>query len=200
MAAPTTAFKTFSRTKAAGDLDTKAERIGATVGWGSGDFSVVDTGANPLNFGTVDISAGAAQSSVNYLVWKVTANGGNTTADNFRVWIETSSPDNWGFTLAGTLLRQAPIRFEAGANGQAYTANAVIGSYAWSTVNQAGAPAQNAYSGAGATSVDITTIGTTEDLVCVAQYLDVAASEVTGTYQGTTAGKEFRGSFRYDYS
>lgn len=201
MAAPTTAFKKHPRTLVATTLDTLAERLDATNGWASANFTTVDTGANPLDFGTVDISGGAANSLVFYLAWKVTANGGNTLADNFRVWYETTSPDNWGFTLAGTILKQAPMKYETGgANGQLYTVNAVTGTYTWSDVNVAGAPAQNAYAGGGATSVNITTIGTTEDLVAVAQYLAVADNETTGTYQGVTAGKEFRGSFRFDYS
>lgn len=200
MAAPSTAFKKHPRTLVATTLDTKAERLDSTNGWGSANFTTVDASANPLDFGTVDISGGANNSLVFYLAWKVTANGGNTLADNFRVWYETTSPDNWGFTLAGTALKQAPIRYEAGANGQLYAVNATIATYTWTDVNVAGAPAQNAYSGAGATSVDISTIGTTEDIVAVAQYLAVADNEITGTYQGVTAGKEFRGSFRFDYS
>ena len=200
MAAPTTGFKKFARTKAVADLDTLAERIGATVGWGSGDFTTVDTGANPLDMGTIDISGGAANSLVFYLTWKPTANGGNTLVDNFRLWCETGSPDYWGFTLAGTYLKMAAMKFEAGTNGQAYVINATTGSYTWANINQAGAGSQNVYSGNGNTSINITTIGTTEDIVGAALYLAVADNEVTGTYQGTTSGKEFRGSFRYDYS
>lgn len=202
MAVPSTAFKTFVRSKAYADLDTLAERIGASTGWGSGGFTTVDTGASPLDFGTVDISGGAANSNVFYLAWKVTANGGNTLADNFRVWNETTSPDYWGFTLAGTLLRMAPIVWNASPTyGQNYVINATTGTYSWSSINIAGAPAQNAYpAGGAALSCNITTIGTTEDLVVSAMYLAVADNEITGTYTGTTSGKEFRGSFRYDYS
>jgi len=198
MAAPTTAFKTFDRTVALTALDTAAERIS----YFNATMTAVDTGANPLDFGTVDISGGAANSLVFYLCWKASANGGNTTADNFRVWYETTSPDDWGFTLAGTDLKQQGIRFEASGagSGELYTVNAVTGTYTWADVDVAGAPAQNAWSGADALSVDITTIDTSDDIVCLAQYLAVADNEVTGTYTGTTAGKEFRGSFRYDYS
>lgn len=202
MAVPTTGFKSFSRTKAYADLDTLAERIGSGTGWGSGGFTTVDTGANPLDFGTVDISGGNANSNVFYLTWKVTANGGNTIVDNFRVWNETSSPDYWGFTLAGTMLRMAPIVWNGSPTyGQNYVINATTGTYTWSNINTAGAPSQNAYPAGGtALSCNITTIGTTEDLVAMAMYLAVADNEITGTYQGTTSGKEFRGSFRYDYS
>ena len=201
MAAPTTGFKKFARTKVATDLDTLAERIGATTGWGSADLTTVDTGANPLDIGTVDISGGAANSLVFYLCWKPTANGGNTLVDNFRIWCETGSPDYWGFTLGTTYLKMAAMKFEAGgANGQTYVANATTASYTWANINQSGAGSQNVYSGLGGTSINITTIGTTEDIVGAALYLAVADNEVTGTYQGTTSGKEFRGAFRYDYS
>lgn len=196
MAAPTTAFKTFARTTAVIALDTRAERLAAWAGW-----TTVDTSSNPLDFGTVDISGGAANSLVFYLGWKVTANGGNTTVDNFRIWNETSSPDYWGFTLAGTHLKKAAMKFEAGgANGQTYAVDAVTGTYTFTDIELAGAPAQNCYAGDGATSIDVTTVGTTDDVVGNALYLAVADNEITGTYQGTTAGKEFRGSFRFDYS
>jgi len=198
MAAPTTAFKTLDRTTVLTLLDTKAKRISEFNG-GSPEFpSAVDTGANPLDFGTVDISGGAADSLVFYLGWKTSANGGNTTVDNFRVWYESST--DWGFTLAGTDLKQVAIRFEAGSNASLYVVNAVVGTYTWADVDVAGAPSQNAYAGNDGTSIDITTIDTTDDIVVLAQYLAVADNEVTGTYQGTTSGKEFRGSFRYDYS
>jgi len=179
-------------------LDTAAKRIDEFNNSTNVTFSTVDASANPLDFGTVDISGGAANSLVFYLCWKASANGGNTTADNFRVWYEAST--DWGFTLAGTDLKNQGVRFEAGSNAELYVQNAVTGTYTWADVDVAGAPAQNAWAGDDGTSVDLTTINTTDDMVCAAQYLAVADNEVTGTYQGTTAGKEFGGSFRYDYS
>ena len=215
MAAPTTGFKTIVRTTAATAYDTKAERLAAWAG-----LSTIDTGANPLDFSTVDISGGAANSLVFYLAWKVTANGGNTLVDNFRIWDETGSPDGWGFTQAATKLYMASLKFEAaGTYGTAYVINAVTSTYNDGTygfggsipgvngIARAGAPSQNAYSGVGGTNIDITTIGTTDDWVGVALYLAVGAGEVTGTYKGSatstppaTVGKEFAGSFQYDYS
>lgn len=196
MAAPTTEFKTFARTTAAIALDTRAERLAAWTG-----FTAVDTGTNPLDFGTVDISGGAANSLVFYLGWKVTANGGNTLVDNFRIWNEITTPDYWGFTLAGTHLKSAAMKFEVGGvNGQTYVADATTSSYTYTDIEVAGAPVQNVYAGDGATSINITTVGTTDDIVGAALYLAVAAAEITGTYTGVTSGKEFRGSFRFDYS
>lgn len=207
MAAPTTGFKNIAITLATTALDTVAERRtefsnGATISTGAG---------NEWNFGTVDISGGAANSAVKHAMWKVTANGGNTTVDTFKIWISTASgqpADQWGFAQAGTVFKAVALRYEAGANGAAYVANADATSYTnWTAAGVinpfqvATEPgSQNAYSGAGATSVDITTIGTTEDVVGWEGYLAVAAGETTGTYKGLDSGKEFRGNFKYSYS
>lgn len=60
MAEPTTRFRAWPITLATTALDTAAKRLAAVAGQ-----SIVSTGSgNELDFGTVDISAGAANSLV----------------------------------------------------------------------------------------------------------------------------------------
>jgi len=83
MVAPTVRFRTFPITVTVAELDTAAERLAAIAGQ-----SVVSTGVgNELDFGTVDISGGAANSLVKMLVWDITADGGNTLVEDFLFWL-----------------------------------------------------------------------------------------------------------------
>lgn len=207
MAAPTTVFKNLSIALAATALDTVGERrtefaSGTTISTGAG---------NEWNFGTVDISGGAANSLVKMAMWKVTVNGGNTLVDTFILWISTAAgqpADQWGFAQGATTFKAIALRYEAGANGALYVANAVTTSYTSFTdagsivpLQVATAPgSQNVYSGVGATSIDITTIDSTDDVVGWEGFLAVAAGETTGTYKGLDSGKEFRANFKYSYS
>lgn len=207
MAAPTTQFKSLAISLAATALDTVAERrteftAGTTISTGAG---------NEWNFGTIDISGGAADSLVKMAMWKVTVNGGNTLVDTFILWISTAAgqpADQWGFAQGATTFKGMALRYEAGANGAAYVANASTSSYSsWSAsgaidpVQVATTPvSQNVYSATGTTSIDITTIDTSDDVVGWEGYLHVAAGETTGTYKGLDSGKEFRANYRYSYS
>ncbi len=208
MAAPTTVFKNIDPTLATTALDTLAERLtqfssGTTISTGAG---------NEWNFGTIDISGGAADSAVKHAMWKVTVNGGNTLVDTFKLWISTAAgqpADQWGFAQAGTVFKAAALKYETGGtNGVLYVASATTSSYAsWvgsfiiNPLEVAAEPgAQNVYAGAGGTSCDITTIGTTEDVVGWEGYLHVAAGETTGTYKGLDSGKEFRANLKFSYS
>jgi len=192
MAVPTTRFRTFPRTVTVAELDTAAERLAAIAG-----ESVVSTGVgNELDFGTVDISGGAANSLVFYLMWDVTADGGNTTVEDFRFWLSSN-----GFDQAGTVLKMQPI---SGAdqgtpsNTENYIVNATTGSYTWATAPEADPGSQNVYPSDEGTSMALST--TSDDVVMIALYVAVAASETTGTYKGTDAGYEFQNSFKYSYS
>lgn len=72
MAAPTVRFRSIPISTAGTAIDTAAERIGVISG-----SAVLSTGAgNELDFGTVDISGGAANSAVKQLVIDYTADGG----------------------------------------------------------------------------------------------------------------------------
>lgn len=209
MAAPTTEFRDIDITKATTALDTVGER---RTEFAAG--TLISTGAgNEWNFGTIDISAGAANSVVKHAQWKPTANGGNTTVDTFKIWISTAAgqpADQWGFAQAGTVFKAAALKYESGgASGILYVASATdssysswaAGTYVYNPFQVATEPgSQNAYNGAGASSINITTIGTTDDVVGWEGILAVASGETTGTYKGLDSGKEFRANFKYSYS
>lgn len=192
MAAPTTRFRTFPITVTVAELDTAAERLAAIAGQ-----SVISTGAgNELDFGTVDISAGAANSAVKMLVWDVTADGGNTLVETFKLWLS----DN-GFDQAGSVIKVQPI--SGGDQGAAsltenYIVNAVIGSYTWASMVEAEPGAINVYPSDEGSSMALSTAS--DDVIMAALYAAIAASETTGTYKGTDAGYELQFSFKYAYS
>lgn len=192
MSEPTTRFRTIPIATAAAAIDTAVERLAAIA-----SQAVVSTGAgNELDFGTVDVSEGAANSAVKMLLWDVTADGGNTTVEDFRFWLSSN-----GFDQAGTIVKFQPI---SGADQvspsltENYVVNAVIGSYTWATLPEAEPGAQNVYPSDEGTSMVISTAS--DDVVMVAMYAAVADNETTGTYKGTDSGYEFQMSFSYSYS
>lgn len=192
MAAPTVRFRTFPIAVTVEELDTAGERLAAIAGQ-----SVISTGAgNELDFGTVDISAGAANSLVKMLVWDITADGGNTLVEDFLFWLSSN-----GFDQAGTVVKFQPISGDdqgAPSNTENYIVNAVVGSYTWATLDEAEPGAQNVYPTDEGTSMVLST--TADDVIMVALYVVVADNETTGTYKGTDAGNEFQYSFKYSYS
>ena len=191
MAVPTTRFRTIPNNTAVTAVDTAVERLAAIAG-----ESVVSTGVgNELDFGTVDISGGAADSGVQTCHWDVTADGGNTAVDTFKLWLSSN-----GFDQAGTVVKVQPL---SGAdqgtptNTENYVADAVVGSYTWATMPET-EPAQNVYPSDEDTSMVLST--TSDDTIMWAEYVAVASAETTGTYKGTDAGYEFQHSFKYSYS
>lgn len=192
MAEPTVQFRTFPITVTVAELDTAAERLAAIAGQ-----SVISTGeGNELDFNTVDISAGAANSAVKMLVWGITADGGNTLVEDFKLWLS----DN-GFDQAGSIIKFQPISGDdqgSPSNTENYIVNAVIGSYTWATLDEAEPGAQNVYPSDEGSSMVLSTAA--DDVIMVALYLAVADNETTGTYKGTDAGNEFQFSFKFSYS
>ena len=192
MAEPTTRFRAWPITLETTALDTAAERLAAVAG-----ESVVSTGSgNELDFGTVDISGGAANSLVKMCAWDVTADGGNTTVETFKLWLSSN-----GFDQAGTVVKFQPLSGAdnaAPSNTANYVANAVVGSYTWSIMPEAEPGTQNVWPTDEGTSMALST--TSDDVVFWAEYLAVAADETTGTYSGITAGYEFRHTFKFSYS
>lgn len=192
MAAPTARFRTFPITVAVAALDTAAERLAAIAGQ-----SVISTGGgNELDFGTIDISGGSANSLVKMLVWDITADGGNTLAETFLFWMSSN-----GFDQAGTVLKyQAISGGDQGApsNTENYIVNAVVGSYTWGTLDESEPGAQNVYPSDEGASMVLSTAA--DDVIMIALYAVIAASETTGTYKGTDTGYEFQYSFKFAYS
>lgn len=193
MAEPTTRFRLIPNTTAVVDINTAVERLAAIAG-----ESVVSTGAgNEADFGTVDISGGAANSSVLTILWGVTANGGNTLVETFKLWLSSN-----GFDIAGSVIKVQPLSGGdqgAPANTENYVANAVVGSYTWATMAEAQPGAINLWPTDEGTSMSIAG-GASDDDIMWAIYAAIAAGETTGTYKGTDAGYELQYSFKYSYS
>ena len=191
MAEPTTRFRLIPNTTAVADIDTAAERLASISGQ-----SVVSTGAgNEADFGTVDISGGANNSGVLHLLWDVTADGGNTTVETFKLWLSSN-----GFDQAGSVIKFQPVSGDdqgSPSNTENYVANAVVGSYTWADMPET-EPSQNVWPTDEGTSMTLST--TSDDVVMWAMYAAIAASETTGTYKGTDAGYELQFSFKYSYS
>lgn len=192
MAEPTTRFRDIPLTTATTAVDTAAERLASIAG-----ESVVSTGAgNELDFSTVDISGGAANSGVKTFLWDVTADGGNTTVDTFKFWLSSN-----GFDQAGTVVKYQPLSGADQATPsltENYVANAVVGSYTWTTLDESEPASQNVYPSDEGSSMALST--TSDDVIMTALYVAVAAGETTGTFKGTDAGYEFQYSFKYSYS
>lgn len=192
MAAPTTRFRLIPNNTATTAVDTAAERIGAIAG-----SSTISTGAgNEADFGTVDISGGAANSGVLTMLWDVTADGGNTTVETFKLWLSSN-----GFDQAGSVIKFQPLSGAdqaAPSNTENYVQSATTGSYTWATMPEAEPGAQNVYPSDEGSSMALST--TSDDAIMWAMYAAIASGETTGTYKGTDAGYELQFSFKYSYS
>ena len=192
MAAPTTRFRLIPNATLTTAVDTAAERLAAISG-----ESVISTGVgNEADFGTVDISGGAANSDVVTMHWDVTADGGNTAVDNFLLWLS----DN-GFDQAGSVIKMQPLSGAAQgspSNTENYIASAVVGSYTWGDMPESEPGAQNVYPSDEGSNMVLST--GSDDTIMWAMYAAIAAAETTGTYKGTDAGYELQMSFKYAYS
>jgi len=191
MAEPTTRFRLIPNNTATTAVDTAGERLASISGQ-----SIVSTGGgNEADFGTIDISGGAANSAVLTLLWDVTADGGNTTVDTFKFWLSSN-----GFDQAGSVIKMQPLSGAdqgSPSNTENYVADAVVGSYTWATAPES-EPSANMYPSDEGSSMALST--TSDDVIMWAMYAAIAASETTGTYSGTTSGYELQFSFKYSYS
>jgi hypothetical protein len=193
MAAPTTRFRLIPQSTLASALDTAAKRIAAISGQ-----QLVSTGVgNEVDFGIVDISSGAADSAVRTLLWDVTANGGNTQVDGFKLWASSL-----GFVQAATVVK---LKGLCGAdqvtpvNTQQYVANATPASYTFANMLEVEPGAQNVWPSDEGVSMDVSG-GASDDAIMWAMHLAIAAGETTGTYKGTDANRELQFSFKFAYS
>jgi hypothetical protein len=192
MAEPTTRFRKIPQATAVADINTAVERLAAISG-----ESEVSTGiGNEADFGTVDISAGAANSGVLTILWDVTADGGNTLVETFRLWLSSN-----GFDQAGSVIKVQPLSGGdqgSPSNTENYVADAVVGDYTWATMAESEPGSINVWPTDEGTSMVLST--TSDDVVMWAMYAAIAANETTGTYKGTDAGMELQFSFKYSYS
>ena len=190
MAAPTTRFRKIPQATAAADIDTAAERLAVIA-----SQEVVSTGdGNEADFGTVDISSGAENSGVQTILWDVTADGGNTTVETFKLWASTIDFDQAGSVIKLQALSGADQA--APSNTENYVANGVVGSYTWGDMPES-EPAQNLWPSDEGTSMALST--NSDDVLMWAMYAAIAASETTGTYKGTVADYGLQFSLKYSY-
>lgn len=192
MAAPTVRFRLIPQNTAVADIDTPAERLAAIAGQ-----SVISTGAgNEVDWATIDISAGAANSTVKTMLWGITANGGNTVVDTFKLWCSSI-----GFDIAGSVVKVQPLCGDDGTpvNTEKYIADAVVASYTWATMDESEPGAINVWPTDEGTSMSISG-GASDDDILFALYLAIAAGETTGEYKGIDSGKELQFSYKYSYS
>lgn len=193
MAEPTTRFRLIPQNTLTTAIDTEAKRLAAIAGQ-----SVVSTGVgNEVDFGTVDISGGAANSDVKTVLWDVTANGGNTTVEDFRLW-----NNEVGFSEAASKMRFRALSGVDNAtpsDTQNYAADAAVGTYTFADMATSTPGAQNVYPTDEGASMDISG-GASDDVLMWAMHAAIAAGETTGTYKGTDVGYELQFSLRYSYS
>jgi hypothetical protein len=192
MAEPTTRFRVIPNDTSATDLNTEAKRLAAITGQ-----TVVSTGAgNEADFGTVDISAGAANSGVLTLLWDVTADGGNTTVETFKLWLASN-----GFVEAASVIKF--VALSGTDNGtpsstENYTANATTASYTFADMDESEPGSANLFPTDEGASMALST--TSDDALMWAMYAAIASGETTGTYKGLDSGYELRFNLKYSYS
>lgn len=192
MTVPTIRGRIFPNATATTAVDTASERKGSITSqytWSTGS-------GNEANFGTIDISAGAANSAVLHGLIDWTADGGNTLVQDFKIWFSTRN-----FAQAGSVLKFRALNGADNAsptNTQAYVNNATTSSYTFSNMPTSEPGSINLYPTAGTTSMALST--TSADALMFAMYLAIASGETTGTYSGTTASYGLQLSHKYTYS
>lgn len=192
MAIPTVRFREIPNSTATTDIDTPAKRLADITGQ-----AIRSTGAgNEANFGIVDISNGEANSALLTLLWDVTADGGNTQVENFKLWLSSN-----GFDVAASVIKFVPL---SGAdqtspvNTENYIADAGIQDYTFSDMPESEPGTQNVFPSDEGGSMVLST--TSDDVIMWAMYAVIGDNETTGTYSGVTPGYELQFSFKFSYS
>ena len=192
MAVPTVRFREIPNDTPTTSVDTAGERIADIAGQ-----AIRSTGAgNEANFGIVDISAGQADSPVLTLLWDITADGGNTLVENFKLWLSSN-----GFDQAASVIKMVALSGadqESPTNTENYAVNALTDSYTFADMPESEPGTQNVYPTDEGSSMVLSTAS--DDVVMWAMYAFVGDNETTGTYSGTTPGYELQFSFKYSYS
>ena len=192
MAIPTVRFREIPSNTLTTAVDTAGERLSSITG-----EQVRSTGiGNEADFGIVDISEGAANSSVLTLLWDVTADGGNTLVENFKLWLSSN-----GFDIAASVIKFRPLSGADQATPSStenYIANATTTSYSCTDMPEVEPGAQNVYPTDEGTSMALST--TSDDVIMWAMYAAIGDNETTGSYYGLKADFELQFSFKYSYS
>jgi hypothetical protein len=196
MATPTVKFRVIPQNTPQGLVDLPSERLGDISGQ-----QIVSTGAgNEANFGNVDISGGAENSGILTMLWNIEDDGGNTLVETFMLWLS----DN-GFDIGTSVIKVAELAGDdnasPGPNMENYVVSAVLGSYSWTTMDEAEPAGINVWPTDEGTSMTCPgTNGKSDDAIMWAMYAAIAAGETTGIYKGTDVGYELQFSFKFSYS
>jgi hypothetical protein len=208
--APQTRFVEVDNTTTTVALSTAAARVahaGTSLATNDGTSPNGDTFVNSWDFGTVDISGtGDVDSVVKHLIWNITNDEGNTTADNFRFW--TSSDSFAGLTDLQFMALACSDGDETNARiDDTYVATATPSSYTGWTVDlmDNAEPSQNidaasATSGNGGGLSMPGTDSASTDVILLAAYWDVRDGEKTGTFEALTTNYNLRCSLKFDFS
>ena len=197
MAVPTYAMRQLLNNTPVASLDTAAERLAVITGDEAVNMGSPPAADAPLDFGTVDISGGNTYTDVATAIWHISADGGNTSAEAFKLWFLAADR---GFDDAASL---AFFETLSGADNAApsltenYIVSAVYTSYTGNAMPTT-EPAQNLYPSDEGTSMVLSTAS--DDALLWAQWFIIDGDETTGTYEAADAGYELRFSFEFAYS
>jgi len=184
MAEPTTRFRLIPNNTPVASVDTAAERLAAISG-----ESIISTGVgNEADFGTIDISGGAANSDVLTMLWDVTVDGGNTLVENFKLWLSSN-----GFDQAGSVCKLQALSGAdqtSPSNTENYVADATTGSYTWGDMPESEPGSQNVWPSDEGSNMALSS--TSDDAIMWAMYLAIAENETTGVYKGIDSGYELQ--------
>ncbi|RLC83484.1 MAG: hypothetical protein DRJ03_17070 [Chloroflexi bacterium] len=188
MGAPTTEFKQVPVTTDGSTIEDADLRYTAVNG-----FSAVDVGT-PLDFGSVSISGGAADSSVQAVVFRVSAFNGATDVTNLRFWVT--------YDFIASTVEWASPKLTATTE---WVQNPTTSSYTYATlpVSEPGSANLNKADGVTANLTAEVPTGspaysdTTEAMV---MYVAVGATENLGTYTGSGGSQDFQYNLKFDFS
>ena len=192
MAIPTVRFREIPNNTPEISVDTAGERLSTISG-----EAVRSTGSgNEADFGVVDISEGAANSGVLTMLWDITADGGNTLVENFKLWLSSN-----GFDQAASVIKFIPLSGADQAtpsDTENYIVDASVASYSFVDMPEAEPGAQNVYPSDEGSDMVLST--TSDDVVMWAMYAAIGDNETTGSYYGLKTDFELQFSFKYSYS
>jgi hypothetical protein len=196
--APTTEFRQLFTSTAATAIDSAGER--ATLASSLTELPVVDAGTAALDFGSVSISEGAANSSIQAVIFRVSSfNDTNSVVDNMRFWVTTS----WSST---TTVQWKAVTLGTEGSGSLWVQNPVLGppaSYIFNTLPTTDPGTSNLLTATGELQL-VPYSGVAPNQIsdwtqAIVMYIAVAADEQLGTYTGTGTNK-LQFNLKFDFS
>ena len=202
MSVPTTKFTVLLNN---GDLITSTATPALRRAAITGEVTKSTGGGNEVDFGSVDITGGPADSDLWHTTFRVLTNGSNTTVDNVRLWVSTEGLDQALSVGRFRALSGSDETTATNTQNIKATNPVIIADYTFADMDTAdsGAGTNNMWSPGPSddvTSMDITTIGSTDDMYLWVFYIHVDSGETLGTYSGLTASFELQFSFLYEYT